>query len=158
LADELICVAPSHIDQIWPHVSHFIATALKRGCSDYRLDYIHAKLKAGEALLWVVWDQKTFAAAATTEICSMLGEGRLLVITAHGGQDKLWDKYLPELEKYAAAEGCDRVRLYGRHGWIRVLRDHGYTQPWIALEKRIQVDGTEFANHHAGAEPSANVG
>jgi hypothetical protein len=136
--NQLICVAPDYVEQIWPHVASFVERALIRSKSDYSLDYVYRKLKGNMSLLWVVWNGDRLVACATTEICSLVDRGRVLVITTCGGRDaKAWLKFLYDLEDYARDEKCDRVRLYGREGWKRALRDQGYVEPWIALEKRI---------------------
>jgi hypothetical protein len=133
----LIAVAPEFLDYIWPGVKHFIIAALKRAQSDYNEAYIYKRLKANESVLWIAVMEDKMIAAATTEIVGILGEGRIVVITAHGGDENVYDRFLPRLEAYAVSEGCDRVRIYGRPGWVRVLASHGYEQPWVALEKKV---------------------
>ena len=40
-----------------------------------------------------------------------------------------------EIEAYAKAEGCACVRIYGRKGWARVLKDYQVEQ--IVLERQL---------------------
>jgi|SRR5271157_316988 len=139
--DDLICVAPHLVNKVWPHVKHFIERALIRGHSDYTLDYVYRKLKHREALLWLVMDptKQHLKAAGTTEIVGMIvSHRRVCVITTYGGTVvSAWQKLLARIENYARDEKCELIRLYGREGWKRFLRDDGYVEPWIALEKRL---------------------
>ncbi len=134
-----ICVAPDYVDQIWPHVAGFINQALARGNAEQPIEYTYLQLKRQAALLWVVWDGKTILAAAVTEIVNPVGtDKRHCMITACGGQSlKLWLKFLDRIEQYARDENCEKLRIYGRPGWLRILHDRGYEQPWVALEKRL---------------------
>ena len=37
---------------------------------------------------------------------------------------KLWLHLLDGIEAFARAEGCDAMRIIGRKGWARVLKDY----------------------------------
>jgi hypothetical protein len=138
-ATELLCVDPDLIDKIWPHVKHFVKRAIERSMSDYTLDYVYRKLLLGESLLWIEAEGKDILAAATTEICGVLDTNkRVCVITTMGGKTSdMFLHHLSKIEQYAREEKCELVRLYGRPGWARVLSDHGYKEPWVALEKSL---------------------
>lgn len=136
---KFLCVAPTLINEFWPRVVTFFARATYRSNADYTPEYIKRKLDVGASLLWIVVENKQIVAAMTTEICGLLDtDERVMVITSCGGTlIKHWDQILAQAEKYAKSEACQRVRVYGRPGWARFLRNHGYRQPWIALEKRV---------------------
>jgi hypothetical protein len=57
---------------------------------------------------------------------------------ADGGRDE-WLKWLPLLEAWARAEGCDLLEIYGRPGWARLVR---HDRRRIVLERRL-LDGPE---------------
>ncbi len=50
-------------------------------------------------------------------------------------------KVMPELierfEEFARGQGCVRAIVYGRKGWQRALKQHGYTEPYITLTKEL---------------------
>ena len=140
MSETFSCVDPRLVEKLWPKVSNFIKRATVRSNSDYDETYIYEQLKKQNALMWVCWDSKSqrLIGAGTTEICSILETGRILVITSYGGNvPENWQAFLKRLEDFAREEGCDRVRCYGRQGWEKLLRDQGYKQPWIVLEKRV---------------------
>jgi hypothetical protein len=136
---ELICIPPKDVDFFLPHVVQFIADALKRANSDLKPAHIIRKLKAGSSLLWIVWskENKKILASVTTEICGINGDGRVLVITTHGGLTKVWDMYLPTMHAYARKENCSEIRIYGRLGWLRALFHFGYRPLWVALSRKV---------------------
>jgi hypothetical protein len=132
-----LCVDPDRIDEIWPHVESFIASALWRSPDgDTPADTLY-ELHDRSLLLWIVWasDEKEILAAATTRLIK-IGKGLVCVITACGGRDlKRWKWSIDEIEKYALAEGCVELRLMGRKGWVRML--HGFREPWSVLVKEL---------------------
>jgi hypothetical protein len=131
---ELICVDPKRVHEIWPHVAHLIHRAVKRTnlshFSDIADDVLH-----GNGLLWIAWDGRAVKAAATTSLIRTERE-LVCVLTACGGDDmRLWLPLLAKIEAYAKAEGCARIRIYGRKGWLRVL--DGYRIDHVILGKAL---------------------
>jgi hypothetical protein len=134
---QLICVAPHLVEMVWPTVEGLIRAALSVSASDLTAENIKAKIDAGKSLLWIIWDTSLLA-AGTTEIVKLENGRKLLVIATCGGRAmSTWKHTLSLIEDYARKEGCDGVRFYGRMGWARYFRDHGYAQPYIVVEKRV---------------------
>ncbi|WP_342712175.1 hypothetical protein AAFG13_12535 [Bradyrhizobium sp. B124] len=48
---------------------------------------------------------------------------------------KRWLPLLDGIEAYARDEGCVRVRIYGRKGWLRVL--DRYREKHVILDKDL---------------------
>lgn len=132
---ELVCVDPQRIREIWLHVSPLLRAACRRTGLNAFSD-IEADVLAGRSLLWVAWDGHAVeAAAATVLINSEIG--KVCVITVCGGSGmKRWLPLIGQIENYAKNEGCTRVRIYGRKGWLRVLDD--YEQKHIIMDKEVQ--------------------
>ena len=77
----------------------------------------------------------TLKAAVVTEVAESIA-GRILCIVACGGRDRAeWLPLLKLIEDYGGEKGCARVRIYGRKGWARVLRDYAVTR--LILEKEL---------------------
>lgn len=60
-----------------------------------------------------------------------------IVTTTHpdwftGGYD-----VLEMFEEFGRAEGCQRVNIYGRRGWLRVLSSNGYYEPYTVITKDL---------------------
>jgi hypothetical protein len=130
----LICVDPRRVREVWPHVAPLLKTAcLRTGLN--ALDDIKADILSGRSLLWLAWNGHVIeAAAATVLINSEIG--KICVITVCGGSGmRRWLPLLDQVEAYAGREGCTRVRIYGRKGWLRVL--DGYVEKHIIMDKEL---------------------
>jgi hypothetical protein len=131
---ELVCVDPRRAHEIWPHVSPLLRAACRRTGLNAFSD-IEDDILAGRSLLWVAWNGRAVeAAAATVLINSEIG--KVCVITACGGSGmKRWLPLIGRIENYAGNEGCVRVRIYGRKGWLRAL--DGYAQKHVIMDKEL---------------------
>lgn len=134
---ELVCVDPSKIGEMWPHVAPLLRSAFTRTGFCLFSDLERDVLK-GSALVWVAWNGKTIEAAAATAlhptdaglVCSILACG--------GAADANIQNWLPLLriiEQFAKDEGCNRTRFVGRKGWIRALPD--YREKHVVMEKEL---------------------
>jgi hypothetical protein len=131
---ELVCVPPSKVHEIWPHVSPLLESACNRTKLNAFAD-IEADILAGRSLLWMAWNGYAVEAAAATILINSEA-GKVCIITVCGGNDmKRWLPLIGQIESYASREGCARVRLYGRKGWLRVLE--GYEQKHIIMDKEL---------------------
>ena len=131
---ELVCVDPKRVHEIWPHVAALLkAACVRTGLNAF--DDIEADILSGRSLLWVAWNgQEVAAAAATILIDSEIG--KVCIITACGGRAmQRWLPLLAEIENYARVEGCSRVRIYGRKGWLRLLE--GFEEKHIIMDKEL---------------------
>lgn len=135
LADcALLCVDPGKINEIWPHVEPLLKTAMLRAGEMTMADML-ARLQDRRLLLWLVWDGTEIVSALVTELAETIS-GKVCVIVAMGGKGReRWLHLTSQLEEFARAEGCRAMRLYGRRGWKRVMRDYRETR--VILEKDL---------------------
>ena len=130
----LVCVDPARVAAVWPHVAPLIAHAIVRGGFAAQGDLV-VDLRAGRALLWLAWDGDKILAAAVTALACDDGV-RLCTVVACGGREfARFGSLLAGLEAYARAEGCARMRICGRKGWLRRLP--GYALQRVIIEKRL---------------------
>jgi hypothetical protein len=130
----MICIDPSHVREIWPHAATLLKAACRRTALNAFEDIEH-EVMSGHSLLWLAWNGHEIQAAATT-ILIKSEIGKVCVITACGGtQMKHWLPLLDGIEAYARDEGCTRVRIYGRKGWLRVL--DGYREKHVIMDKEL---------------------
>ncbi|MEH2513935.1 hypothetical protein V1291_005289 [Nitrobacteraceae bacterium AZCC 1564] len=131
---ELICVAPDRVHEFWPHVSDLIHRAIRRTNLSHSQD-IDFDVLNGDGLLWIAWNGSAVEAAATTSLIETDAE-KVCVLTACGGAKmRRWLGLLGQIEDYAKAEGCSRVRIFGRKGWVRVLERYRIRN--VILEKEL---------------------
>lgn len=134
---ELVCVDPARVSEVWPLVSPLLKAACYRTKLNAFAD-IEADILSGRSLLWLAWNGHTVeSAVATVLINSEIG--KVCVITVCGGSDmKRWLPLIEQIESYAKAEGCKRVRIYGRKGWLHVL--DGYEEKHVIMDKELRCE------------------
>jgi hypothetical protein len=126
---ELVCVDPERVHEFWPYAKDLILSAILRtGLSEPTV--IERDILSGHQLLWLAWDGAIQAAASThlaNNVCT---------VTACGGANlNEWLPLFAQIEQYAKNEGCRCVRIYGRKGWLRVLK--GYEAKHVIIERRL---------------------
>jgi hypothetical protein len=123
---EALCVDPERVHEIWPHIRHFIRSAIDRvGLNAF--SEIEADVLEKRSLVWIAWNGR-IVSAGVTQLCN-----GVCTLVAYGGERH--DHLITIIENYARAEGCQRMRILGRKGWSRVLKD--YRQPCILLERQL---------------------
>jgi hypothetical protein len=113
-----LAVPPAMVAQLPQQVWHYVDSAVELP-SEVQFDVF-----TGKSVLWIAVDdqQNVFGAAVTQIEEETATRERLLVIIAYGSDDH--DKagrLMSTLDDYGRAEGCSRVRIYGRPGWKRRL-------------------------------------
>ena len=131
---ELVCVDPKRVDEVWPHVRHLLKAACRRTELNAFAD-IEADILSGRSLLWLAWSGNAIEAVAATILINS-DTAKVCVITVCGGRGmRRWLPLLGEIEAYAKREGCARMRIFGRKGWLRVLA--GYEHKHIIMDKDL---------------------
>jgi hypothetical protein len=125
-----VCVDPAKIAQVWPHFSHLIRKAVdKIGIMSF--EALENDVLGGRGLLWLAYDGEVVHAAAVTQLV-----GGICEIVACGGSNL--PEVLPlieDLESFARDEKCTGMRIIGRKGWLRVLKD--YKTKAVILERPL---------------------
>jgi hypothetical protein len=125
----MICVPPSCVAPLWPFVEPFIRKAMARGgMGDYAK--VANDVVRGPDLLWLATDGKTIDAAGITSI----SDGTLTIV-ACGGDLSRCGHMIEGFEQFARDEGCTKVRICGRPGWLRRLS--GYRTKKVIIEKAL---------------------
>lgn len=135
---ELVCVDPKRVHEIWPHVAPLLRKAILRTGLSAFAD-IECDILDGRALLWIAvsgeGSRLAIEAVASTSL-QQTDAGKICVITACAGMHmSRWLPLIADIETYARSEGCTRVRIFGRKGWLRTLE--GYRAKHIILDKEL---------------------
>jgi hypothetical protein len=132
----LVCIDPARVAEFWPLCRDMILSAITRtGLSHPR--ELEASLLSGGSLLWIALsaDRKSIEAAVATQVKDT-DASRVCELLACGGSNRAqWLPLLRQIEDYARAEGCSRMRAFGRKGWLRVLS--GYSVAHVVLERPL---------------------
>jgi hypothetical protein len=131
---ELVCVDPARVLEIWPHVRPHLERACRATCLNAFADF-EADILAGCGLVWVAWNGSAIVAEAATALTNS-DCGKVCVITLCAGHEmQRWLKLIERIEAYAKDEGCVRVRIFGRKGWLRVL--DGFEAKHMVMDKQL---------------------
>lgn len=126
---EAVCVDPRRVEGIWHIAKPMIDDAMKKTGLN-TIEEVERDVLSGRSLLWLAWDGKIRAAAVTEiakDVCT--------IVACAGGGMKSWLHLIKRLESYARDEGCGMVRILGRKGWVRVLKN--YQAKHVILERRL---------------------
>ncbi len=126
---DLICVPPELINEFWPLAKDRIRVAIETtGLSPF--SDTERQVLCGEQLLWLAWSGEIEAAATTH-----LSDNVCTIVACAGYYRERWLPLLGQIEAYARDEGCRAMRLFGRKGWERILKD--YHVEHIVMEKAL---------------------
>lgn len=132
----LVCIDPARVGEVWPLVRSMVLSAITRTGLSHSGD-IEASILSGDSLLWITpaSDGRSIEAAASTKL-SLTDAEKVCVLVACGGTNRRrWLPLLAQIEAYAKAAGCSRVRIFGRRGWARVLES--YAVEHVVLERLL---------------------
>lgn len=132
-------VKPEMVDMIWPQVENMVELAVAESNDECSADEIKFKLEQSIMLMATITiDNKIVAALTFDTRVFDSGKKVLLIITAGGTLLSEWmdavDKVTTELAK---RQGCSELYIIGRKGWLRTLKDIGYTHVHTVLSKKV---------------------
>ena len=131
---ETVCVPPDQVEYIWDEVKGWIKTALERGDLG-KFNDVEDDVLSGNALLWLAYQEPKIVGAAVTKLGDTEKSKVCLIVACGGAGIAHWLSGIEKIEEYAKEQGCDVVRILGRKGWLRLLKD--YSAPKAILERRL---------------------
>jgi len=122
------------IDDIWDSVKDLVAKTNDAVLNE--LDVLEL-LRNGTYTLWVAIDpvSNKVIVAATVEFVYYPRDKVCRVVTVGGERLNDWIHHLTTLEEWAKKQGCTYMDMYGRRGWIKILKD--YTEDCVLLRKEL---------------------
>lgn len=131
----VFCLGANEIDELWPLYGHHLER-LEREGGLLVASAIREDLKAERRQLWG-YQAPEIIIVAVTELYQS-PKGLMCLIQAGCGtetQKGQIEQIIFEIERWAKSQGCTRIRLGGRYGWKRRLKD--FSEVGIILEKEI---------------------
>jgi hypothetical protein len=130
----LHCIPPQLARQIWPQVRDKLYAAVRRTDLSHTVDIARDVLH-GDGVLWIACQGQEIEAAAVT-LLTRTDRHLVCLITALGGENMgHWFPLLEQIEDWARAEGAARVRIMGRPGWVRLLKNYDVSN--VVLERAL---------------------
>jgi hypothetical protein len=121
----------------WPKVAPLLAKAVyyAEGRTDMRS--IFKAVQEERQHLWIAYDDadKIVAAAFVTHKAQYSKSAALVIDCVGGGHMRDWLHIASETFRNCARDmGCTGVEMYGRSGWVRVLKSCGWQQKLVVME------------------------
>lgn len=113
----------------WLRCKKYIADAVNIENVGYNIDDVEKNIANGSFQLWPGKES-----AIVTSIAEFPTKSFIFIIFS-GGKMKELLKMLEEIEKFADFFGCSEIRLGGRKGWKRVLKNKGFKETNIISKK-----------------------
>jgi hypothetical protein len=130
----LHCIPPQLAREIWPLVRDRLYAAVRRTDLSHSVDIARDVLH-GDGVLWIASNGEEIEAAAVT-LLTRTDRHLVCLITALGGSNmESWLPLLSEIEDWARSEGAALVRVMGRPGWGRVLKNYHVSN--VVLERAL---------------------
>lgn len=117
---------------VWPEVAPILIRAIQI-YNEHTPEEIFQSLLNRERQLWVTGRDKIGCVLITKIITEEFHKTCFIELYAGRGIESL--RFFADIEAWAKSIGCDRMRISGRKGWKRVLKD--YSAKKIILEKEI---------------------
>ena len=129
-------VEPKDLAPIWDEVSEFLEPACSTSFGQDTIKTLRASLMSGNEGLFVIEDGGDIIGAVTYEVITYDTGLRVLAINYAGGVNM--DSQMPAvIDMFHALKRhfmCDRVRITGRKGWIRYMKQFGFTDTHYSVE------------------------
>jgi hypothetical protein len=136
----ILPIQPEDIGHYQKIAVPFIQDALEQTDGEETLKTILAGIANHERQLWLVKSGHEYIAAVVTMVIrhnsgTLIGE-----ITLAAGRDyHLWDHFTDVVREWFKERGCKKIQVIGRAGWIKKLKEKGFSQRYVIL--RSDIDG-----------------
>ena len=128
-------VNASDIPAVWPQVVDLIA---KTDDPETHHSDIYQELAQGNWVLWIATDSDGVIKVACTVHIVFYPKTKVCRVETIGGDGmEHWLKFLHPIEEWAKLNECTAMDVWGRRGWERALKTHGYSFEATLLRKRF---------------------
>ena len=135
---EQVLIPTDKVKQVWSIVVKDIADALARSNAYARAEHIKKDILDNKMQLWILWDSETkeYYGVCVTEIIQRPLQRCLNIKIMKGRHRDKWQHLIKHVEEFAWENNCDLLELVARPGWKKVLKQYGYKESHVLLEKK----------------------
>lgn len=128
------------VEPMWPMVEPFIARVIGLVEEETTSACIKEKAIAGDVLIIVICKGADIIAAMTADIRVYDTGLKALHMPQLGGDEFFeWRDQLNDVVTAVAKDfGCDQLRIIGRRGWVKALKDLGWEEQYVVLKKDLE--------------------
>lgn len=133
----LFGIPAERVPFLWDSVCPYVQVALDRTEGEIGLSDIHKMILDREMQLWITVEDKRITGALVTQIIEYPQTKACRYVTLGGDLHGDFSKIDAVITEWATYNGCDRLELVGRRGWVRAMRDMGYNEVYSFVTKKV---------------------
>ena len=133
---EEVKVKVGDIDLVWPVVLPMLQRAIDLNDGDFDGNHVYERLMEDTMQLFVGYNTDDIIYAAVTELIPYQYNKALRIVLMGGKQINSWVD-TKTFEKFGKLEGCNRLEIVGRKGWVKKLISRGYKQTHYIVTKEL---------------------
>ena len=135
---EQVLIPTNKVEQVWSFAVKDVADALARSNGYARAEHIKKEILYNKMQLWILWDSETkeYYGVCVTEIIQRPLQRCLNIKIMTGRHRDKWQHLIKHVEEFAWENNCDLLELVARPGWKKVLKQYGYKESHVLLEKK----------------------
>lgn len=133
---EEVKVKVGDIDLVWPVVLPMLQRAIDFNDGDFDGNHVFERLMEDTMQLFVGYNTDDIIYAAVTELIPYQYNKALRIVLMGGKQINSWVD-TKTFEKFGKLEGCNRIEIVGRKGWVKKLISRGYKQTHYIVTKEL---------------------
>ena len=111
------------VASIWEEVYQLLEKAQVYAAGELDTQDYFDMIESGDMQLWIAEDDGGIFAMMLTEFIQYPRKKVMRIVSIGGRGMNRWMKYFPALEAAALSVGCTGFEVFGRKGWLRVLKD-----------------------------------
>ena len=135
---DVSAVLAQHLDVVWPDVEPLLQSALRHGQGEYRIEDIYHALQQGTMQLWLASIGKDLLGCGVTEIINFPNTVVCHLDFVAGENWDVWKSQISVIEDWALSIGCDKLRWFGRKGWLKRAKPLGYEDVYAVMSKTLR--------------------
>lgn len=124
----------------WPTLSRYLRKVLEHGQGESTLTDYLTKVLVGVAQCWGVFEHGTIVGVGLTEFLQYSQHKTLHIIAFSGSNFEEQSKVFPTVEAFAEDNGCARIEMWGRKGWMKQLPKYvsGWKEAYVVMSKDLE--------------------
>ena len=137
-------VEPENIPYVWTALIPFVDRFLAESEGESTAASILQRLCTGQYQCWVAYDYEEIKTVVITKVDEWATYKALHILGATGLHSHC-NKMHETIEDFARVAGCDRVTIWGRKGWKRLMDREGfvgkhgekYEEKYVVLQMKL---------------------
>lgn len=133
---EEVKVKVGDIDLVWPVVLPMLQRAIDLNDGDFDGNHVFERLMEDTMQLFIGYNTDDIIYAAVTELIPYQHNKALRIVLMGGKKINSWVD-TKTFETFGKLEGCNRIEIVGRKGWVKKLISRGYKQTHYIVTKEL---------------------